>query len=380
MHLPFASFFPEPESESLRRKRLNKKNPYGLPAGDYLIHDLYPQDPTSGSHLFLNVERVKTRELILIARFDLHQRDIYLSPRHLQSPDAPAAFELLREMVDSDTQMAENLSERMAIIFRYHQELMQHFVDQHPEEAIETYMLFSALAAEQNNNLLKHLLEVVTWPEPLNAFNNLVPFQKPRNKSKTVAKAKKTTAQSGSLIVRVDLLDAPIKIWRRLQIPAKMTLTQFHEVLQIAMGWQQAHLWQFMDPENRFYASAQSPLMEDDDDLLNADHFQLGELLRQPKDRIGYEYDLGDGWLHKIQLESRTDEQLPVKVLKAKNACPPEDCGGVWGYADILEILKKKRKSKADKEILEWLDEDFEPEAYDLDHVNQQLSIIFKAH
>ena len=80
-----------------------------------------------------------------------------------------------------------------------------------------------------------------------------------------------------------------------------------------------------------------------------------------------YVYDFGDNWEHTVTLEKivprKKGRQYPV-CLKGKRACPPEDCGGVWGYKDLLEIISDPDHEEYD-EMMEWLDEDFDPEAFD---------------
>ncbi|PIQ25329.1 hypothetical protein COW36_19630 [bacterium (Candidatus Blackallbacteria) CG17_big_fil_post_rev_8_21_14_2_50_48_46] len=88
---------------------------------------------------------------------------------------------------------------------------------------------------------------------------------------------------------------------------------------------------------------------------------------------MGYHYDFGDDWMHQLKLEKIQAEAQPLQILKAVNACSPEDCGGPWGYAEILEILAKKRKTKADRERLEGMDPDFHPESIDLAELKEAL-------
>ena len=101
---------------------------------------------------------------------------------------------------------------------------------------------------------------------------------------------------------------------------------------------------------------------------------------KQPKgDRLKFEYDFGDSWTHDLWVkgarEYAPDEEPAIKLLKAHGKCPPEDCGGVWGYAELLELNKKKRKTARDRERLEWYDipKDFDPETCDLEWLQEDV-------
>jgi len=102
---------------------------------------------------------------------------------------------------------------------------------------------------------------------------------------------------------------------------------------------------------------------------------KLGDVLTAPGDRLLYEYDFGDGWQHDVLLEqvlSHEDSFQPVCVA-GERACPPEDCGGPHGFAELLDILRNPdHPEHADR--LEWLGDDFDPEHLDLTEINQNLS------
>jgi hypothetical protein len=102
---------------------------------------------------------------------------------------------------------------------------------------------------------------------------------------------------------------------------------------------------------------------------------KISDLLKKEKEKIVYEYDFGDGWEHDVLLEKilPDNEKLTFPVcLEGKMACPPEDCGGIWGYSDMLEILKQPKHEEYDN-IIEWLGEEFDPEHFDIEAVNKIL-------
>jgi len=175
--------------------------------------------------------------------------------------------------------------------------------------------------------------------------------------------------------IRIDLARYRPKIWRRLLVRSDLPLYDFHLAIQIAMGWENSHLHQFIK-DKKFY----SEQLEEDwtwDDSHNVDYegMTISDLLEKEKDKIEYEYDFGDGWVHEIKLEKilPADNTMKSSVCTGGAlACPPEDCGGIWGYAQMLEALKDPHHEQHD-ETLEWIGEEFDPELFDLEVVNKLL-------
>lgn len=173
--------------------------------------------------------------------------------------------------------------------------------------------------------------------------------------------------------LKIALEGARPPIWRRVLVESSRSLSDLHWIIQITMGWDNSHLHHFM--HNGEFYSEPSPF--DDDFMENEDssQYRISQLLKQEKDWIRYEYDFGDGWLHKITLEKvlmMDDSQSLPQCIKGKRACPPEDSGGIWGYEYLLEVLADKDHEEY-QERLEWLGGEFDPEALDLDAVNQEL-------
>ncbi|WP_114784266.1 plasmid pRiA4b ORF-3 family protein [Botryobacter ruber] len=165
------------------------------------------------------------------------------------------------------------------------------------------------------------------------------------------------------------------KIWRRVLVPSNMLLSDLHKVIQTTMGWTNSHLHQFIK-DRTFYAEKS----EDDDfwdEMDNVDYkkIKVSDLLKAEKDKMVYEYDFGDGWEHDVILEKilpmDKNTTLPI-CLTGKNSCPPEDCGGVWGYAEMLEVLKNPKHEEYES-IVEWLGEEFDPTYFDKNEVNEML-------
>lgn len=171
--------------------------------------------------------------------------------------------------------------------------------------------------------------------------------------------------------LHVTLTGSRPAIWRRIVVPADLTLDALHDVLQVAMGWEDAHLHQFIQGE-AYYGP---PMLAEDGDVADERAVRLDALLQAPKDRITYEYDLGDGWEHTITLEKRLppdDAPAGPRCTGGALACPPEDCGGLWGYYDLLDILADPAHPEHE-ERLEWLGGPFDPDAFDRDAVNAAL-------
>lgn len=170
------------------------------------------------------------------------------------------------------------------------------------------------------------------------------------------------------------------KIWRRLLIRSDLLLSDFHRAIQITMGWENCHLHQFIK-NNTFYTEH----LDDDfgwGDMNNVDYkdLRISDLLEKEKDKIDYEYDFGDSWHHDVILEKILPVDVTMKYpacTDGKLACPPEDCGGIWGYANLLKILKHP-DHKEYEEYLEWIGGKFDPEHFDKDAVNKLLKKYIK--
>lgn len=162
-------------------------------------------------------------------------------------------------------------------------------------------------------------------------------------------------------------------IWRRLKVPDSLTLRQFHEVLQTAMGWQDYHLHLF-DIDGVIYRNADEDFA-DLDDRPHGDEtaVSIGSIAAAVAD-FRYDYDFGDGWEHDIHVEAitaATDPAIPV-VLDGARACPPEDCGGPGGYADLLRVLADPG-SNLYEHLVARVGVDFDPEAFDKSATNDLL-------
>ncbi len=162
---------------------------------------------------------------------------------------------------------------------------------------------------------------------------------------------------------KITLKSTKPKIWRRIQIPENYSFWDLHVAIQNAMGWYDCHLHQFeMNTRIGFRVIIGS---EDCDEL--EDKAKIAKYFLFPKDKASYEYDFGDGWEHEIVLEkilpAVTGNKYP-QCIAGERACPPEDCGGVWGYENLLTIIKNPKHEEYEDRI-EWLGSEFDPEKFD---------------
>lgn len=170
--------------------------------------------------------------------------------------------------------------------------------------------------------------------------------------------------------LKIELLEIEPKIWRRVLVPGTITLAQLHAVIQIAMGWTNSHLHEFI-----VGADSYSDPEFEIENAKSEYRYRLARLAPRISNTIAYEYDFGDGWEHQIRVENIIDEKrYPGKpvCLEGKRSCPPEDCGGPWGYQNFLEAISN-RKHKQHTELLNWVGGTFDPEHFDLGAVNTLL-------
>ena len=164
-------------------------------------------------------------------------------------------------------------------------------------------------------------------------------------------------------------------IWRRFLVPASVDLHQLHQILQVIMGWQNSHLHQFVLGAD-VYAD---PEMEPEGEMgqMKDEHqFKLGEVLPREVTAITYEYDFGDRWKHLVLVEKIIFPDEPVEerltCIEGERACPPEDCGGFHGYAEVLDIIFSPAHPDYEA-MLDWTGKDFNPEIFNLQTVNARL-------
>jgi hypothetical protein len=180
--------------------------------------------------------------------------------------------------------------------------------------------------------------------------------------------------------MKITLRGSQPSIWRRVEVPSLATLADLHNVVQIAMGWQDSHMHLFRLLEQReqrdiLYSDIQFGLP----DVYDEAKVKLCDLFRYPKQVLNYEYDFGDNWDHELLVEALLDPDPTAtypRCVGGARACPPEDCGGIWGYEELLELLGplKTKDQYARYRLRQRELAGLTPAAFPLAMVNEQLA------
>ncbi|MEX3556498.1 MAG: plasmid pRiA4b ORF-3 family protein [Burkholderia gladioli] len=157
--------------------------------------------------------------------------------------------------------------------------------------------------------------------------------------------------------MQITLNEVEPEISRTIRVASSIRLSELHDIIQTAMGWQSLHRYEFEDgippdlPMNTVF---------------------------HPGQAFEYIYDFGDYWIHTVRIAPtprRAGTVYPI-CIEGRRACPPEDCGGPLGYAELLRALRCQN-GRARLTLLDARDDDFDPEAFDRDAVNAELRRLF---
>jgi hypothetical protein len=179
--------------------------------------------------------------------------------------------------------------------------------------------------------------------------------------------------------VRLDLHEAKPPVWRRLELPGDRTLPRLHDVILAAMGWTDSHLHRFRtgsDHRSPYFVTSFD--LDEGEDGVSEDDVRLDQLVAVHGDALWYEYDFGDGWDHVLKVEEVLDDPpARARCTDGRMACPPEDCGGIGGYAELACWVRSGYVDDLLPEVFEdaahghdWLPIDWHPDHFDLDEVN----------
>ena len=182
-----------------------------------------------------------------------------------------------------------------------------------------------------------------------------------------------------AVALRIELLEVAPLVWRRVLVADNWTLASLHHYLQWVMGWTDSHAHEFevgaglVAPEWWIKeAGSEEEAKRYRDERRVSVAAVVSEL--GPRGDFEYAYDMGDGWRHRIVIESApraTGGDLPLPVcIAGENACPPEDIGGPHGYAEFLEIMGDRRHAQHD-ELARWIGGVFDPKGFDLNRINR---------
>jgi hypothetical protein len=182
----------------------------------------------------------------------------------------------------------------------------------------------------------------------------------------------RVTAKSKIYEIKIELREVRPAVVRRVQVPGEITLAGLHEVVQVAMGWTDWHLHEF-DVDGARYGQPDPDW--DDGEVGDEAKAKLSRLAGEG-DRLGYVYDFGDGWTHMLTVEKvlvpGAGVQYP-RCISGRRACPPEDVGGPWGYDGFLAAMADPAHPEH-AEYREWVGGPFDPAAFELDAVNEELA------
>lgn len=186
----------------------------------------------------------------------------------------------------------------------------------------------------------------------------------------------RSTLENSAKAYELNIVLSGLPIWRRLLVRGDINLGLLHAAIQAAMGWTNSHLHHFIVGKIRYTDPATLdecfPGQEPD---LDENESVLMEIAPRAKMKLLYEYDFGDSWMHLITVEKIHNLDISrlfvAQCLDGALACPPEDCGGIWGYTGLLEIIRNPKHEEYES-MVEWLGE-YDPDAFDIGRVNKYL-------
>lgn len=177
-----------------------------------------------------------------------------------------------------------------------------------------------------------------------------------------------------ALQLKITLDGVSPAIWRRILLPATFTFWHLHVAIQDAMGWEDRHLHQFTVPDYEgqveYRIGIPEALYDEAGDTRADWRHRVGDLVSPRNPRFGYLYDFGDGWEHVVELERELPLEAGVRYpvcVAGERACPPEDCGGAPGYADLLAA--RRERAARGRGVPKRGGRGFDPEAFEPDRV-----------
>lgn len=179
--------------------------------------------------------------------------------------------------------------------------------------------------------------------------------------------------------LKISIKGANPHIWRKILVKSTVSFYVLHIIIQTIFNWENYHLYQFDGDKSYTDSHAIEEYLECDQDLKDALHYRISQELQQQKDKINYTYDFGDHWEHEIVLEKILEEDENIKYpicIAGKRNGPPEDCGGIWGYSDIINAIETKKYNEFEHLLDEdgnFYYEDLNPSYFDKDEINKNL-------
>ena len=174
---------------------------------------------------------------------------------------------------------------------------------------------------------------------------------------------------------KITLKDTKPPIWRRIQVPETHSFWDLHVAIQNAMGWEDCHIHEFemvnLSIGTKVTIGAQEQISGWGRKTMSERRQKIADWFSMENRSASYTYDFGDNWEHRILLEKILPRDANTKYptcIAGKRSCPPEDCGGVWGYKRLLEAIRDPDHEEHE-ETLEWVGEEFDPEYFEAGEV-----------
>ena len=218
----------------------------------------------------------------------------------------------------------------------------------------------------------RELAAVVADDQQPQPPSNVIQFPGSHRPDPALASVTRPSATARVFQLKVTLQNIKPPVWRRVLVDAGSTLDQVHEVIQAAFGWWNYHLHEFEIDGTRYG----DPDPDDDwgPPTVHERRVRLDTVVTVGS-TFGYLYDFGDGWSHRVTVEkvlpAETGTTVPA-CIGGRRACPPEDCGGPWGYEHLLEALADPTHPDH-RHLTDWLGAPFDPEAFDPADFSQNL-------
>lgn len=177
--------------------------------------------------------------------------------------------------------------------------------------------------------------------------------------------------------LRVSIQHSDPLIFRTVLVKKATTFFELHHIIQIVMGWQNYHLFEFNLDGYRVGIIEESEKGNGygSDQVLDASAVKIADILSGDKETFKYNYDFGDCWMHEISLERMLEKEPKViypLCIEGQYSCPPEDCGGISGFYHILDIIQNKEHPEY-KETRQWVGKKYDPDNFDRNKVNRKL-------
>lgn len=172
---------------------------------------------------------------------------------------------------------------------------------------------------------------------------------------------------------KVTLKGSKPPIWRRIQVPETYSFWDLHVAIQDAMGWCDCHLHQFEfgNRNDRGNSVIGIPSEEDTVKVFFDRDEPIVKWFKAERSKADYWYDFGDDWHHEVKFEKILQCERSVsypQCIAGKRACPPEDCGGIYGYEELLRVINDPSDEQYE-EMLEWVGGEHDPELFDVNEV-----------